>query len=167
MYGKRLEGRDEVIIDPDIPIIDAHIHLFDRPPTRYLLDEYLADAHTGHEIVSAVYVETQAFAKPDGPEELRPIGEIEFANGIAAMAESGVYEKCRVGAAIVGYADLRLGDGVAPLLDRALETARDRFRGIRQVVLDSPSEAPYRYMMVRPPRGILQSDGFRPGFRHL
>ena len=49
----------------------------------------MADATAGHNIVASVYVETLAFARPDGPEILRPIGEVEFANGSAAMARSG------------------------------------------------------------------------------
>src|ERR1700761_4206111 len=109
MSAKRLEGRDEEIIDPDIPIIDAHHHLFDRPGQRYLLDEYLDDARAGHNIVATVYAEIQAFARPDGAEVLRPLGEVEFANGVGAMCASGIYGDCRVAAAIVGHADLRYG----------------------------------------------------------
>ena len=167
MTGKRLEGRDEGVIDPDMPIIDSHHHLFDRPALRYMLDDYLADVGAGHQIVASTYIETQAFARPDGPAILRPIGEIEFANGIGAMSASGVYGACRVCAAIVGYADLRLGDEVAQLLDRALQLAPDRFRGVRQITIEDPSEASYRFMTQPPPRGIMRSAGFRPAFRHL
>ena len=167
MTGKRLEGRDEGVIDPDMPIIDSHHHLFDRPALRYMLDDYLADVGAGHQIVASTYIETQAFARPDGPAILRPVGEIEFANGIGAMSASGVYGACRVCAAIVGYADLRLGDEVAKLLDRALQLAPDRFRGVRQITIEDPSEASYRFMTQPPPRGIMKSAGFGPAFRHL
>jgi L-fuconolactonase len=166
-FSKRLEGRDELIIDPDLPIIDSHAHLFDRPTLRYMFDDYLADVQAGHNIIASVYVETQAFAREEGPEILRPLGEIEFANGVAAMSASGVYGRCRIGAAIVGHADLSSGDVVAEVLDRALQAAPDRLRGVRQITLDHPSEAPYRYMTVRPPRGIMQRPGFRSGLRHL
>lgn len=166
-HPQLLAGRDEPILEPDIPIIDAHHHLFDRPPLRYMLDEYLADARAGHRIVASVYLETQAFARPDGPEVLRPLGEIEFANGVGAMCASGVYGDCRACAAIVGYADLRLGDQVAELLDRALELAPDRFRGVRQVSIDDPTEVAYRFITKRPPRGVMKSPGFRPGLRHV
>lgn len=167
MKSKRLEGREETIIDPDIPVIDAHHHLFDRPALRYMLEDYIADASAGHNIIASVYVETQAFARADGPELLRPIGEIEFATGVAAMSASGTYGPCRVCAAIVGYADLRAGDAVAQLLDRSLQIAPERFRGVRQVCIEHPSEAPYRYITHKPPRGILQHPHFRDGFRHL
>jgi len=160
-------GRDEPIIDPDLPIVDAHHHLFDRPGLRYLFKEYLADVRAGHRIVASVYVETQAFAYPDGPELLRPLGEIEFANRVGAMAASGEFGDCRVCAAIVGYADLRFGEAVGELLDRAIEIAPERFRGIRQIANHHPDEKPYRYMSVRPPRGLLGDSRFRAGFRQL
>lgn len=173
-YGRQmLVGRDEPILDPDIPIIDAHMHLFDRPalgerpPLRYLLDEYLADAGSGHRIVASVYVEIMAFVRKDGPELLRPLGEIEFANGLGAMAASGRYGNCQACAGIVGYADLRHGDQVAELLDRALALAPERFRGIRQCTNFSTNPAPYRFITNRPPQGAMQDPGFHAGFRQL
>jgi L-fuconolactonase len=167
MLNKRNEGYDEPIIDADIPIIDAHHHLFDRPPVRYMFEDYLADVSTGHNVVASVYVETQAMARASGPELLRPLGEVEFANGVAAISASGGYGPCRVAAAIVGYADLRAGDRIAELLDRSLLIAPDRFRGIRQISLQHPSEIPYRYMTYPPPRGVMEEPGFRSGFRQL
>jgi L-fuconolactonase len=167
MTTKRLEGRDEDILEPDMPIIDAHHHLFDRPAMRYMLDDYVADAHAGHNIVASIYLETNAFSRIDGPEVLRPLGEIEFAAGMAAMSASGQYGPCRINAAIIGYADMRLGDDVALLLDRALEMSPGRFRGVRQITLEHSSESPFRFITHRPPTGVLQSDGFRDAFRHL
>jgi len=174
VYGRQLKaGRDEPILEPDLPIIDAHHHLFDRPakpgqpPLRYLLDEFLEDASAGHRIVASVYVEIHAFARPDGPEAMRPLGEVEFANGIAAMAASGRYGPCRVAAGIVGFADLRQGDAIAGLLDRCLEVAPERFRGVRQVTIDHYTEAPYRFITNRPPKDVMKSPGFRPAFEHL
>ncbi|MGE8163797.1 amidohydrolase family protein [Paraburkholderia sp. NPDC080076] len=163
----RQPEKDEPVLDPEIPIIDAHQHLLDRPALRYMLDDYLADANSGHKIVASVYVETQAFARSGGPELLRPIGEIEFANGVAAMCESGTYGRCLVGAAIVGHADLRYGDAVADLLDRAQETAPQRLRAIRQITIEHSSDAPFRYMTNRPPVGALQDPQFLKGFGQL
>jgi predicted TIM-barrel fold metal-dependent hydrolase len=167
MTTKRLEGRAEPIIEPSLQIIDAHHHLFDRPALRYILEDYLADAGAGHDVVASVYVETQAFARAGGPALMRPLGEIEFANGVAAMCDSGVYGPRRVCAAIVGYADLRKGDDVARFLDRALEIAPDRFRGVRQIVIEHPSEEPFRYMTHRPEVGVLGHPGLKCAFRHL
>jgi L-fuconolactonase len=47
----------EPVLDPDLPIIDTHHHLWHRPDHRYLLDEFLADVRTGHNVVATVFVE--------------------------------------------------------------------------------------------------------------
>src|SRR5690349_1783723 len=96
MRSKRLDGRDEPILEPHLAIVDSHFHLFDRPGNRYMLEEYLSDVAGGHNIGASIYCETQAFIRSDGPEWMRPIGEVEFANGIAAMAASGIYGPCKV-----------------------------------------------------------------------
>jgi predicted TIM-barrel fold metal-dependent hydrolase len=167
--GRLLEGRDEPILDPDLPIIDTHHHFYDRPTVRYMFEDYLADVQAGHNIVASVYVETQAMARIDGPEILRPLGEVEFANGMAAMSASGQYGDCRIAAAIVGYADISAGAGVGELLDRSLSAAPDRLRGIRHVTMESEDPAPYRYFIMkhRPRSGLLTDPTFHEGFREL
>lgn len=160
-------GRDEPILDPGLPIIDAHHHLFLRPTVRYLLDEYLADINAGHRIVASVFVETQAFARNYGEELIRPLGEVEFANGVAAMTEGGLFGEARVCAGIIGHADMRQGDNVARLLDRCLQVAPERFRGVRQITLEHSSDSPWAYTPIRPPAGVLQDARFRAAFRHL
>jgi len=76
-------------LDPDRPICDPHHHLWDlgigRVAPRYLLDEILEDVRAGHNVVSTVFIECGATFRTDGPEALRPIGETEFVNGIAAV----------------------------------------------------------------------------------
>lgn len=165
--SRRHEGRDEPILAPDLPIVDAHHHLWDRPAGRYLFDDYLADVRAGHRIVASIYVETEAMARLDGPEVLRPIGEVEFANGVAAMSAGGGYGPCRVAAGIVGHADMTLGDEIAVLLDRAMAAAPDRFRGIRQITLEHPTDEPFRHMAHVPKAGVLASPGFHPAMRQL
>ena len=82
-----LDRRREEIIEPDLPIVDPHHHLVDRPETgRYLLPELLADLGSGHNITATVYLEWLSMYRATGLAELRPVGEIEFANGVAAMA---------------------------------------------------------------------------------
>jgi L-fuconolactonase len=100
-----LDWRCEEILEPDLPIVDPHHRLVDRPETgRYLLPELLADLGSGHNITATVYLEWLSMHRAAGPAEMRPVGEIEFANGIAAVAASGTYGKTRVCAGIVGYA---------------------------------------------------------------
>lgn len=164
---KRFEGREEPILDPALPIVDAQHHLLAKPVLRYLLDDYLADAQAGHNIVASVYVETMAMARTDGPELLRPLGEVEFANGVGAMAASGTFGACRVCAGIVGHADLRTGARVAELLERCAAAAPERFRGIRQVTIEHRTELPFRYISNRPPVGAMKDPGFRAGFAQL
>ena len=112
-------------------------------------------------------VETLAFARTGGPELLRPLGEVEFANGIAAMSASGFHCDFHVCAAIVGFAGLRFGNQVAGLLDAALALAPDRFRGVRQITIEHPSDAPFRFVTNRPAPGMMKHPNFRDGYREL
>ena len=122
-------------IDPDLPICDPHHHLWDhregRIERRYLLDEIQRDLQSGHNVVSTVFIEHLAMYRADGPEEMKYVGEVEFANGIAAMAASGLYGKTKVAAGIIGYADLATGSRVRAVLEAEIAAAPDRFRGIR------------------------------------
>jgi len=89
------------------------------------------------------------------------VGEVEFANGIAAMAASGVYGKCRVAAGIIGHANMTLGTQIGELLDRCMEIAPNRFKGVRHVTLDYPDDRPFKFIMTyRPPAGLLETKGF-------
>ena len=121
----------EPVLDPDLPIIDTHHHLWDRPDHRYLLDEFLADIRSGHNTVATVFVECNAMYRASGPEEMRPVGQTEFVAGIAAMSDSGIYGPTRVAAGIVGFADLTLGDRVEPVLEAHIRAGGGRFRGVR------------------------------------
>ena len=101
-----LARHKEPILEPGLPIIDPHHHLWQRPGWRYLLDDLLTDTGSGHNIVATVYMEANSMYRDRGPDEMRPVGEVEFANGVAAMCDSGVFGKTRVAAGIVGHADM-------------------------------------------------------------
>ena len=73
----------EEILEPDLPIVDPHHHIWDHPGSRYLLDELLADVGSGHNIVATVFIQCGSGYRTSGPEEMRPIGESEFVRGIA------------------------------------------------------------------------------------
>jgi L-fuconolactonase len=75
----------EPILDPELPIIDTHHHLWERPDHRYLLHEFLADVRTGHNVVATVFMECHAMYRAAGPLEMRPVGETEFVTGIGSM----------------------------------------------------------------------------------
>ena len=127
----------EAPLEPGLPICDPHHHLWDgqstRVAARYLLDEILADVGAGHNVVSTVFIECGAMFKVDGPEALRPVGETEFVNGVAAMFASGALGRPRACAGIVGRADLTLGSRVEPVLLAHLRAGGDRFRGVRHI----------------------------------
>jgi L-fuconolactonase len=149
----------EPIIDPDLPIVDAHHHLWFLPdavlaamesrnslsaralaPTfrsrpRYLLDEFLHDAQTGHNIRATVHVDAHAMYRASGPPSMRSVGEVEFVNGVAAMAASGAFGEIKVCAAIVGGVDLSIGDPVEVVLAEHIRAGGSRYRGVRSAVV--------------------------------
>jgi L-fuconolactonase len=168
MPKRRNEARDEPILNPGLPIVDAHHHLLMRPHVTYLAQEFLQDANAGHLIKGSVYVETRTFERTTGPEVIRPLGEVEFANGLGAMTVSGAFGPCQLAAGIVGYADLTKGAAVAPLLERCVATAPDRFRGVRQLVLEfDPNRNFPTVIGARPPVGILDHPEFINGLREV
>lgn len=155
----------EEIIDPDRPICDPHHHLWDNDRNPYLLPQLLADTNSGHNIVSTVFVECSSMYRADGDVALRPVGETEFVNGIAAMAASGQYGALRACAGIVSFADLTLGKAVGAVLDEHMRLS-DRFRGIRHAGgWDASDEV--RNSHTHPPQSLFMQDGFRAGFQAL
>ena len=160
----------EAPLAPELPICDPHHHLWDRQPgrtaPRYLLDEILADVGAGHHVVSTVFIECGAMYRPDGPEALRPVGETEFVNGIAAMCASGLYGPARVAAGIVGTADLRSGRAVGDVLDAHIAAGGGRFRGIRRAAAwDADAGVPPH--RTKPGPGLFLRDDFRAGIAEL
>ena len=159
-----LDRWQEPIIDPDLPIIDPHHHLWDRPGWRYLLDELLADLNSGHRIVATVFLQCRAMHRADGPEALRPVGETEFVNGVAAMSASGGYGPTKVCAGIVGHADLRLGARVDEVRAAHLRAGGGRFRGIRH---GAARNAAIPLAAGAPPPAEFGDPAFRAGFARL
>jgi len=157
--------RTEEAIEPERPIVDAHHHLWDKPGGRYLLDEMLADIGNGHNVVATVFVEGKRHWRTDVPEAMRPVGETEM---VADIAEDAMMREAaaHVGAAIVGYADLRLGEAVGPVLDAHVEAGRGRFRGIRDTsAWHADPEA--RGSVIVQPAGMLYDPGMRAGLEQL
>jgi L-fuconolactonase len=162
-----LDRRREEIIEPDLPIVDPHHHLVERPETgRYLLPELLADTSDGHNITATVYLEWLSMYRAQGPVELRPVGEVEFANGVAAMAASGTYGRTQICAGIVGYADLTLGAPVEKVLQAMIQAGGGRFRGIRFITASHPEQAAWGSAVIRP-EGLLMNPKLREGFARL
>ncbi len=177
----------ETILDPDLPIIDPHHHLWHRPPAlqrqlpplehgfmdilrtipRYLLDEFLVDLNSGHNIRATVFMECRAMYRADAADAFKPVGETEFVNGIAAMSASGLYGDVRVAAAIVGHVNLRIGAEAEDVLHAHLAAGGGRFRGIRHSAAHDDDPAVLGPLATRNPPGLYRDAAFRSGFRTL
>ena len=161
-----LKRTDEEALEPELPIIDPHHHLWDRPESTYLYPELRADIGDGHRIVATVFIQCRSMYRASGPEPFRPIGEIEFVNGVAAQAASGIYGDCMACAGIVGYVDITRGAAAAPVLEAAIRAGGGRLKGLRipvawhahPAVISSPAQ---------PPQGLMASEGFRAGVARL
>ena len=110
----------EAVLEPDLPIIDPHHHLWDNraagsifEQTVYLCEEIMADINkSGHNITQTVFAQCGAFFRAAGPKDMRCVGETEFVHGVAAMSRSGIYGSTRLCTGIFGSADLRAGASV-------------------------------------------------------
>lgn len=156
----------EDILEPDLPICDPHHHLWDYPGSRYMIEELLADVGSGHRVESTVFVECGSFYRADGPEALRPVGETEAVNGVAAMSASGRYGASRLCAGIVGFADLTLGSEVEEVLAAHMVAGGGRFRGIRHAA-GWDSSAAVHNSHTHPPENLYARPDFRAGFARL
>lgn len=174
----------EAILEPELPIIDPHHHLWDLRPLLgnfpeplhsflasialspyYTFNELHADTSSGHNVIGTVFMECGAFYNSAASEELKVVGEVEYVGGVAAQSASGLYGTSRLCAAIIGHADLTRGSAAGAVLD-ALMAASPRFKGIRHAaawdadpeVLGPPFHAP---------RGLYRDATFREGFAEL
>jgi predicted TIM-barrel fold metal-dependent hydrolase len=156
----------EEVIDPQRPIVDPHHHLWDRGGQRYMIEDMAADIASGHNIIATVYVDCRSMYRASGPEAFRPVGEVEFANGVAAMSASGGYGPAQINAGIVSHVSLLLGDGAKPVLEAEIAAGNGRFRGIRH---SSAWDAEFEVagMYAKRPKGLLLDSSFRKGFACL
>ncbi len=164
-WGKRVS---EPALEPELPIIDAHHHLWnDAHLGRYMIDELMADIDaSGHKVLGTVFTEVGTMYRADGPAELMPVGEAEFANGQAAMGASGHYGATRACAGILGHADLTLGDAVRPVLEALIAAGNGRLRGIRHGVCWDVGNAG-KYVRRKMPQHAVLDPAFRRGFAQL
>ena len=163
-----LQLTPEAALEPELPICDAHHHVWAQrhePPAyqRYLLPDLAADIRdSGHNVRSTVFIEVRTFYRTDGPEAMRPVGEVAHVEGLAEEAASGKHGPTRIAAAIVGHADLKLGDRVAPVLE-AMQAASPRFCGIRHATgWDASAELAQRDV-----EGVMSTPQYRAGARVL
>lgn len=146
---------------PAIEIVDSHIHLWDFSNPPYFADSATRDAVSAG-ITASVYVDCTMGYRETGPVELEPVGEVEFARAQAEAATGPV----NVAAAIVGWADLTLGDAVGDVLAQLRAAGGGRFRGVRcRATYDPDPKAGYGADGIGP--GLMLRDDFRRGVARL
>jgi len=131
----------EPVLEPELPIVDPHHHLWDRRRTpqfpyrqkAYTLHEVLEDVCDGHNVVGTVYVQAHSFHWCQGPKEFAPVGEVEYCQGIAAACDAGYYGTSRdafprVCWGIQGTVDLR-HPNVEAVIKQMMKSRN--FRGVR------------------------------------
>jgi predicted TIM-barrel fold metal-dependent hydrolase len=153
----------EAPLEPELEICDPHHHLWDHPKERFLVEELKAETAAGHHVTETVYVDCMSGYRTDGPPEMAPVGEVSFA--AAQAAESARTPGARI-AAIVGCADLRLGDRVKPVLEAQIEAGGGLFAGVRHATAWDPSPQVHNSHM-NPAQGDMGSPAFRRGFEVL
>ena len=121
----------EEVLEPELPIIDPHHHLWLRSGYTYLMPELAADLASGHNIVATVYAECHSMYRMDGADEQRSLGETEFVRGQAAMSASGEFGTARACDVMFGNVDLTLGGAAEAILGQHIEASGGRFRGVR------------------------------------
>src|SRR6201998_3870151 len=156
----------EAIIEPERAIVDPHHHLWDRGGQRYLIEEMAADIASGHNITAPVYVYCHSSYRAKGLEACRPVGEAEFANGVAAMSASDGYGKAQICAGIVSHVNTLVGDAARGVLEAEIAAGGGRFRGIRHSsAWDADPDIAHMY--ATRPKGLLLDSTFRKGFAQL
>jgi L-fuconolactonase len=155
----------EEIIDPTLPIIDPHHHLWKARPDPYLLADLAADLRTGHNVLATVFIQCRSEYRAGGPDEMQPVGETEFVAAAARESESGEYGALRACAGIVGHADCLLGERIDEVLQAHIQAGEGRFKGIRHSGTYDPGIAPTA--LPGAPPGLYRDTAFRAGFGRL
>jgi predicted TIM-barrel fold metal-dependent hydrolase len=160
----REDAPQEDVLDPELPIVDPHHHLW---PTGYRIPYDSAALHAdlarGHNVEATVFVECMTSFRPDGDEALRPVGETEFVLRDCPTVAPG--DATGVAAGIVGWADLTRPDDVGRTLDGHLEAGQERFKGVRFNVVWHERHAHHAGREV--PRHFLLDDDYRRGLREV
>ena len=126
-----LASLQEDILEPELPIIDPHHHLWLRNGYAYFMPELAADLASGHNIVATVFAECHAMYRAEELPERQSLGETEFVRGQAAMSAGGDFGSARACDVMFGNVDLTLGGAVEPLLEQHIDISGGRFRGVR------------------------------------
>ncbi|MGE0387248.1 MAG: amidohydrolase [Gammaproteobacteria bacterium] len=164
-----LELGEEAALEPALPIVDPHHHLWETSPRRpglpYRIGEFERDA-SAHNVVASVYVECGTAYLDSGPAHLRPVGEVQWVDAAARGHAQHAPARSGICAGIVAHADLTLGAAVDEVLDALHEAAPARLRGIRHATAwDADDQVRYKFW--DRPAELMRQDAFRAGFARL
>jgi predicted TIM-barrel fold metal-dependent hydrolase len=149
----------EEALEPDLPIIDPHHHFSCHADETYDAMALAAEIAGGHRIEQTIYIECRAYYRPDGPMEMRPVGETERVGDEVSDQRSDT----SIAAGIVAFADLMLGAPVKKVLEAQIAAGRGRVKGIRNSTVSHPDPSARGSAVNRPPHMLLDKQ-FREGF---
>lgn len=125
-----LARRREEALEPDLPIVDPHHHIWDW--LDYGLDAFLDDLGAGHNVQATVHLESGLARNPDDPAHLQAVGETRYLVGLrddARLKQAGAPDVC---AGIVGHIDLDLPEHLLEEVAAAhIEAGKGCFKGVR------------------------------------
>ena len=163
----------EAPIEPDLPVVDAHHHLWNDDHRRYQIPDLVDDIGTMN-VIASVFIECGATYDTridyrEGvvvPPEIykQPVSEIRFVvDEVRNNVRAGQLGLCN---AIVGFGNLLVGETSArDMLETFIEAGEGRFRGIRQSAAWDPAIGEMAWRT--PPPGLYFDDRFRSGFQAL
>ncbi|WP_438393165.1 amidohydrolase family protein [Caballeronia sp. DA-9] len=155
----------EEALEPSLPIIDSHHHLWQFPDKTYRSTDLLHDLASGHNVRATVFIECQTCYRTDGPPEMASLGEIEFVLEEIEAARKAA-SRTRVAAAMVGHADLLLGARVTPVLEELIRCSEGRMKSIRNIGVWH-ADPTVRASVATPPPHLLMDPRFREGVSRL
>lgn len=158
---------EEPILEPDLPIIDPHHHLWaEMMGDVYNIDELARDTSAGHNIVGTVFMECGASYRESGPEDEQSLGETEYV--LAQARRAGEIEGAAPILGMVGHVDLRETAILDETLDKHLALAGDFFKGIRHAGASPRDEDREHLLIPGPaPADLYDQPSFRTGVRRL
>ena len=156
----------EETIEPTRRIIDPHHHFFAKSESypRYDLNELVADTGS-HRVEQTVYLQCWEGHRETGPEHMKPVGETEWVDGIAAQARKNA-KAVQIGA-MMGTGELRGSEAQVHEFLQAHVAASKLFRGIRQIAAFDDTGSDLLSMEGVPNARLYDDPNFRRGFKIL
>ena len=105
----------EPVLEPDLPIIDTHLHLWDFNGQRYFIEEYARDlAECGHRVDASVFVALATLRRGRRSVAERLVGvamhapahvDVEVTSALARLSRAGTLSGDQAKAALDRFRD--------------------------------------------------------------